>query len=182
MNPLVLTRAVQAHADEVTTALEEVQWTKTQIRLICPELPFSADVEGHAFVKAKEIWFFVTRLHGRKLKPHFKVRLPLPASAQRQGTWSDAPGGEQTEVWRVRRDGIAEYRRVDTSEFTCQLTCACGRIRYVRPSEKDRVVQCRPCTTAARSRASRIRALSSGLPERKSASTAPSLSTRTLLT
>ena len=170
MNPLVVSRAVQAHKHELLRALVKSGNTKSRVRLVCPELPYDAEVEGHVYAVGEDMWFFVRRVHGRSAS--LKVKFPSVLEVK-AGTWSESPPGEQREVWRVRRNGQAEYRTVDTQEFSWQLTCACGRIRYVRPSEKDRVTRCRPCTTAARSRASQMRAFSSGVQALGSKSTAP---------
>lgn len=160
MNALVVTRAVLAHRDELLAKLAKEGGSKARVRLVCPELPYDAEVEGHLLAKGTDVWFFVRRVHGRRSNVQVKFAGALRVEP---GTWAPAPPGEQREVARVRRDGQAEYRVVDTREFSWQLTCPCGRIRYVRPSERDRVTRCRPCTTAARSRASQMRAFSSGV-------------------
>lgn len=73
--------------------------------------------------------------------------LRTPVSVQLAPAYQTVSRAQRVrEPRRIGDDGRTHYATVDTATYSCELTCWCGRRRYVRPNSKHQVTQCWPCT------------------------------------
>lgn len=92
-------------------------------------------------------------LRPRAPTPPARPPPPLGDAASSTSVWAPAPPPDQlpapTEPVGFSPRGRLLYRTVDTATHSRQFTCACGRVRFVRPNSTHQVSLCHPCARQA---------------------------------